>query len=229
MPIIAIYWATNGNIIVSAYLLKFLVIIFGYILSCYLTEKISKSLKIDPLKTLVFFALNPFILIEMTASPHSDSLMISLALLSMFFLIRGDRAKSVLWIGFSWVTKMVSLPMMLVSFVPKKFVRFYPLLFWVTSWIGTVAIIAAWSINPWYLLLPFSFGVFFWRNKTVNYFLISLSMAALIRYLPYFYLGFFDPNNKIRIILFFLVLVPYSLWFLTTLNRRISDLKDLLS
>lgn len=221
IPIFFIYWITSGNILLSAYLLKIFLIIVGYLSSCYLIEKINK-------KVLLFFALNPFVIIEMIASPHSDSLMISLALLSLYFLLNKKRPFSVLAILLSAITKIVSLPMTLVAFVPQKFSKYYVLLFWLTSWIGTGAIIYKWSINPWYLLLPFTFGVFFSHIKTIRYLLISLSIAALVRYLPFFYLSFFDPSNKIRLVLFILALVPYFLWFIVTFPKRIKELRKLL-
>lgn len=150
----------------------------------------------------------------MAASPHSDSMMISMAILSLYLLIEGRRINSFFFLAISAITKIVSGPMLLVTFIPKKFSRYYRLLYWITSLIGTTAIILKWSINPWYLLLPFTFGVFFHKNKAIAYFLISMSMAALVRYLPYFYLGFFDPGNKIRLVLFLLAFVPYIFWYI---------------
>lgn len=203
------YLGSGGRLIVSLYLLKAFGLIIFFI-NIYLIGKIAKSIGKNPLQLQKVFAFNPYIFIESVVSPHSDVLMTTFVLLAIYLYLSGKTVKFYLGMLLSIGVKVVSLPLALAPILKIKRLEYFVGL----AYLGSAIIIAQWSINPWYLYLPITLSVLVWERKFFRYLAISLSIACLIRYLPYFYLGFFDPANKIRRNLFLLTMIPFTAWSL---------------
>lgn len=199
------YMLGKNNLIITGYLFKVLGSV-GFLINILLIKKITKSQKLAYL-----YALNPYILIESVASPHTDVWMTTFILFALLFI--RQKIKSFIFIVLSICVKIVSLPVFLILLFPSLYISL------VLSYLGSLIIIIRWSINPWYLYLPITLSYLVWKNKFFRYCAISLSIACQIRYGPYFYLGFFDPNNKIRLILFLICLLPLSIWSLLEFRK----------
>ncbi len=164
-----------------------------------------KKLKGD----IVFVALNPLMIIEFYIGTHTDIVMTLFILLAIY---KNSWASYFLSIG----TKITSLPLFMGLIIR------HPLVYIWSAYLGTLIIIAKWSINPWYFTLPFILTALYLKSNFYKYLAISLSLAAVIRYVPLLYMGPFDPNNKIRAILFLLFMVPFAIWFYKELLYQIS-------
>ncbi len=217
----ALYYLARGNITFLMFLFKSALAAL-FLGNLFLLKKLAINLKVNFRPVLIFTAFNPFFIMESIVSPHTDTVMTFFALLAFLLLLR----KRYLFSGFSFLlslgAKIVSLPLGLIYLL----LYFLPLTARQLAWLflglgfgGAAIIIARWSINPWYLFLPLTFGSLLINYRSVRYLLWSLSAAALVRYLPYFYLGYFDPHNKIRLLLFCLLLVPYGIWLIRRWRR----------
>lgn len=210
------YFLSGNNFLLAMWLLKLLLMLVfvGCIVILY---RLCKILKIDTKAALVFLLFNPFFLIEGLASPHTDMLMGFFALLSLYFLLKKHFWSSTFALLLSIGTKIVTIPLVLgllipriISLRPGTIVKLWLML----NFLGTAIIASRWSLNPWYVTAPLLFSALVLPNRFYRFLAFSLTAAVLVRYVPYFYLGFFDPGNKIRLILFILLMVPFILWVL---------------
>lgn len=205
----------SPNLLLVSYAFKILGVL-GYLLNLFLFKKLSPKIN------FLVFALNPFIILEALASPHTDVWVTVFVLVSLIFILRKKPRLAWLSLLASVGVKIVSLSLIFPLLLQSLF-RFSSKIliavFAVFAYLGSAIIIARWSINPWYLYLPITLSLLLWEIKFWRYLAVSLSAAALVRYLPYFYLGFFDPHNKIRAFLFLITLVPLILWTFIQFRR----------
>jgi len=146
------------------------------------------------------FTLNPLVLIETLVVGHNDVVMMFLALVSYYFLLKTKKFLdknllfSLLFLGLSVSIKyatIVLLPLWLI----KVFVRRVNLLD-----IPSLAAILLFAIiftrpdqlHSWYLIWAFSFAVLS-RSKLIVSLFTALTFGALLRYAPYLYFGHWDP------------------------------------
>ncbi len=193
------YLGGGGNLPLTLYLLKF----FGLVTFCiniWLMRKLTKH--------YWAFALNPYIFVESVFNPHSDQLMTTFILLAICL-----KNNYVGWLAA--LIKITSLPVLLAPYLKLKNYSGYILL----AFLGALLVITRWSLNSWYLFLPITLSTLMWNRKFFRYLVISLSVGCLLRYLPYAYLGFFDPMNKIRRDLFLVALVPFVGWVIFTTRK----------
>lgn len=164
----------------SLYSFKLLTV-FSLLACFYLVKKLKGD--------LVFLVFNPLIIIEYFLGTHTDILMTMFILLALY---KNSWAYALL----SILVKITSLPVAVFYWIKNP-----RILTWL-AYLGTFIIIAKWSINAWYFTLPLVLTALITKSKFHKNLAISFSIAAVVRYLPLIYLGPFDPNNKIRAILF---------------------------
>jgi hypothetical protein len=175
----------------------------SYLGSIYLLGKILR--KINPAAEpygVVFFALNPLVIIESLVSGHLDMVMIFFALFAFYNLINKKYIFSFVLLLFSIGIKFGTvflLPVfILVAYLQYKNKKI--------NWqivaglllilmLVTVCVSANYSGNfqPWYLLLPLAFAALLSHRYFVLIPSVILSFAALTTYVPYLYLGNWDP------------------------------------
>lgn len=143
------------------------------------------------------FALNPLVLIETLVIGHNDVVMMFLALVSYWFLLKTKKLfdknflLSLFFLGLSVSIKyatIVLLPLWLIKVVYKKLN---------IPTIGAILLFAIIFVRPdqlhsWYLIWAFSFAVLS-KNKWVISFFTVLTFGALLRYAPYLYYGHWNP------------------------------------
>ncbi len=158
----------------------------------YFIGKISKQLFKTEKLSLIFFALNPLVLIESLVSSHNDITMMFFALLSIYFLVSKKYVKSflslLLSIGIKFATGLL-LPLYIFAIYQKKadwekIFLYSTLLMLVAAVIVTVRT----NFQPWYLLyaLPFASII---QRKYISIPVIFISFASLLTYAPFLYFG----------------------------------------
>lgn len=172
-------------------LFKFFTAIF-YFLTLVIIYKLTRSTQ-----SLLFFALNPLVLIEIFVSGHNDVVMMFFALLSFLLLMQKRRTMSGIAIISSVLIKYATIFLL-------------PLYFWslirslkgvkmnkeqVGIW-GFYSMLAIYLLSPfreelypWYTVWLISFAALAIRNRFIFYLSIVVSFGVLFRYVPFMLLG----------------------------------------
>jgi hypothetical protein len=172
------------------------------------------------IKNVLFFVLNPLVLIELVASGHNDGVMMGFALLS-FLLIQKKRyllagLSIFLSIGIKYAT-IVLLPIILYAIVQsirgKKvaYTRLYFLSFLSMFVVFGLSFLRV-EIYPWYAIWILSFASLLPWNRLVHCALIALSLGLLLRYIPFMLTGsHIGISPLLRSIL---LISPFIIWFI---------------
>lgn len=168
-----------------------------YLISVYFLYRIAQKLR--PGKELfitALFALNPLVLVESLVSAHNDIVMIALFLVGLYFLLR----KRMIWgclfillsIGIKFATVFM-VPFAVLLYLREKKVSKNVLLFGIfCALIPVVVVSFRTQFQPWYLLYALPFAALI-----PEYFIVVpvfiLSMFALFEYVPFLFLGNWDP------------------------------------
>lgn len=161
---------------------------------------------------LIFFGLSPLVIIESLISGHMDIVMYFFALWAVYLLIQ----KKYFWslvvlaisIGIKFVTAFL-LPVFLFIIVAnllKKKIQWKPLCFAAIILLVASVVVASLRTNfqPWYLIAPLTFATFVGSRYFIFIPSVIISFFALLTYVPYLYLGNWDPpipqylNNMYR-------------------------------
>lgn len=177
------------------------VAIASYLSSCWLVFKIlQRTSPRRVIRGLVIFALNPLVIIESLVSAHNDIFMIALALLAFLFLL--EKKLFLTWLfflcagGVKFATFFLFPPYLLVTFAHLRgkqidWSKIYLSSFFLLS-IAVLFAVKRSELQPWYLLYPLSFLPFL-RSFPLFVLSLAFSFSALLRYLPFLALGYWDP------------------------------------
>jgi hypothetical protein len=181
------------------FLFKFLTAA-SFIGSLYFIGKIFQ--KIAPKREvagLVFFGLNPLILVESLVSSHLDISMMFFALFAFYKLL--DRkylwAFVLLFLSFEIKFATALLFPVFAYVVWKKNKVSWDKVFLMSSVLMLIAVVAtaiySGNFQPWYLILPMTFAVFLVDRYYAFIPAVIVTFFALLNYVPYLYLGNWDP------------------------------------
>ena len=169
--------------------------------SLYFISKILKKVAPDrELFGLVFFALNPLILIESLVSGHLDIVMMFFALWA-FYLLLTKKYIFVFTLFFVSVGIKFATIFLLPIFIVVLFLQYtkkrlpWEMIFGSSLLLLAFSVIAAstrTNFQPWYLAVALSFAPFIANRYFVFLPLQVISFAALLTYVPYLYLGNWD-------------------------------------
>lgn len=183
------------------YLFK-LLMVGCFVGSVYFLEKILKKMKNgNPLFGMVFFALNPFVLSEFLVSAHNDIVMMFFALVSFYLLLTRAWLLSFVLLGFSISIKYATafmIPVYLhaigVTIRGKKINNSTLSMILILGMIVPV-ILASMRTNfqPWYLIYALPFASLFAHRFFVFIPSIVITCTAFFYYIPYIYIGNWDP------------------------------------
>jgi hypothetical protein len=206
-----------GNIWQTILAFKAFTAIF-YIGMCYLIWRGTKKMQ-----NVIFFALNPLVLIEVLVSGHNDIVMMVLALGGLLLWQTKAiwyRLSGLLMICLSMVVKGVT-----VVFVPLLFFQKLSrerLIFIVSCLLFLIFIIAAplrEELYPWYAVwfittlsfLPYKQYRWVWTA------VIALSMGLELRHIPYMVMGYYEgPGPIARTVL---TCIPVVIWMILQLIK----------
>jgi hypothetical protein len=170
---------------------------------CYLIFKTSE--KIFPKNAvfnLVFFALNPLVIIESLVSSHNEIPMMFFTILAIYLFINKRNTWSVLSYLFSVGIKYATLvlfPVYLALFYFKKIKKEIP---WekiflagiVLSLVSVVIASVRTTFQPWYLLYFLPFAALIAKKNYVFIPTVLLSLLAASIYIPYVLLSDYDKG-----------------------------------
>lgn len=191
------------HIFLLTFLLFKLLTAFSFLGTVWMIGKIMQ--KINPQKetfALVFFGLNPLILIESLVSAHIDIVMMFFAVGSLFLLITNNYLKGYILLAVSIGVKFVTgvlLPIFVAIHLLERKKKKYSLEKLVLVMLGLLLIgvvlqaYQSGNFQPWYLLAPLSFATLFSYRYWILIPSVVLSIGALGLYIPYLFLGNFDP------------------------------------
>lgn len=181
-----------GNLIISVFSFKAFIIFF-YIACIYFIRKLSGNVV-----GMVFFALNPLVVVETLVSGHNDVVMMSLALGAFLLLVKRKYVGGVSFMAASIFIKYATL-----FLVPVYVYALIKSFFKQTIEIKKVFIMSAFcmltifllsplreEIYPWYAIWVIIFiSLSFPYNLFISLLTISFSFGLMMRYVPFMLLG----------------------------------------
>ncbi len=184
-----------GYFLLTFYLFKLLMVL-GYIGSAFFIERIAKKLEVNTLLALSAFALNPLVITESLVSAHNDIVMAFFAIVAIFYFFEKKFFHSIVLLGASAAIKFATiliLPALLLETV-FKVSRETVVKAVVVSMIAGVAIaIGRTNFQPWYLLFVIPFAALISNKFYVVIPIVVISFFALLQYVPFLYLGNWNP------------------------------------
>lgn len=205
-----------------------------FIGTVYVVKKIAVRIsQKDSLFSMVLFAFNPLIIIECLVSAHNDIAMMLFALWGIYMLLQKRWVWAFALIIFSALIKQVTiflLPPLIIYFVGSTFLKNRFISFEKFVWAGIVCMIVGFfyvltqrEFQPWYLLWILPFVAVLRQNRFLLSLGVGLSIGALLRYVPFLYLGNWD-GIAIPVRWYVLVITPLvslSLAFGITFLQRL--------
>lgn len=192
-----------GYFIVTFYLFK-LLMAASFIGSAFLIEKIARSINsgsnklgINPLFAVAAFALNPLVLVESLVSSHNDIVMMFFAILGLYLYLEKKYVGSLVSIAVSIGIKFATI-FMLPAFIAQKVLKlnddkFIKFLIVLMAFTVVFVSVARMQFQPWYLLYVLPFAALMQEKRWIMIPVFFVSLGALLQYLPYIYLGNWDP------------------------------------
>jgi hypothetical protein len=160
--------------------------------------------KIAPEKevfALVFFGLQPLVVIESLVSGHLDIVMFFFAVFAFYLLLQKKYFWSIIVLAISIGIKFVTaflLPVFLFVFlwqIRKKTIP-WDRVFYVGIFIMAISVVFAslrTNFQPWYLLAPLLLTPFVGQRYFIFIPSFIISFFALLTYVPYLFTGNWDP------------------------------------
>ena len=182
------------------FLFKFLMAA-SYLGTAYFIGKIMRQYKKEQeVFSMVFFALNPLVLIESLVSGHIDIVMMFFCMMAFSYLLSKRYLYSygalMISIGIKFVTGILLPVFLWVQFASKKRMPWDTII--IVSFLLLLLGVFVESKNsgnfqPWYLLVPMAFAALLANRYYIALPAIVISVFSLVLYLPFLYLGNWDP------------------------------------
>jgi len=189
------YFLGLGRIVLTVFTFKAFIACF-YLISVWLVWRLSAG----NLYSLVFFALNPLVIIETLVSGHNDVVMMTFALIAFLLLFQKRKLLSLISlfssIGIKYAT-IVLTPLFVFSFKFKK-----EKLIAYSAWLMFIVFLLSplrEEIYSWYFIWVISFAALLPKDKFLFWLVIGFSLGLLLRHIPWLYFrnwGGFTPKIK---------------------------------
>ncbi|OGG01453.1 hypothetical protein A2Z33_02870 [Candidatus Gottesmanbacteria bacterium RBG_16_52_11] len=148
---------------------------------------------IDPdrrLRAMIFFGLNPLVLMESVISPHNDIVMALLAVGSYLIYLKRRRLLSFLALAVSAAAKTMT-----VFLYPVALTGWNPMRALIAMTLATLAGFAVKELLPWYLLWVLPFAALNVRFTRLTLFFALVSIGFAFSYAPHMYFGDYRPEE----------------------------------
>jgi hypothetical protein len=133
-----------------------------------------------------FFAFNPLVIIEALVSSHNDIAMMAVAILAMLLAHKKT-------LSFFLLSVSVSLKMMTFFLIPSLLFSWNKKLACAGMIVGLIMVSFTREPLPWYMVWVIPFASLIPKKNWLIYAVIGASLGFLVRYMPYLYLGNWDP------------------------------------
>lgn len=209
------------NFISFVFSFKLLVIMF-YILTILLIWKMTKKLY-----SIVFFSLNPLVMIETLVSGHNDIVMMFFVLFSLFLIKRKKIFLGCLFFLFSLLIKYATIFLSpLIIYCIWKTWKKIEIDWDKVYYVGFLIMVCVFflapfreEIYPWYAIWFLTFGALLSKKKFLQKAIIIFSTSLLFRYIPFMISGTHAGITPlIKIVITFL---PISLFVLLAGSKKI--------
>lgn len=208
------YFLGFGNFLLSFFNFKLLAVLF-YIGTLWIIKKLTKNNF-----SVIIFAFNPLIIIEILIGGHNDIVMMFLALLSFFLLKRKKILLSCMFlfssifIKYSTIFLIPVFLLVLYKILKKRSVDWEKI--YLVSWISMFIIFLLSALRveiyPWYATWFLVFTPLIPQRKMLLTLSLVLSFGLLLRYIPFMLLGtHFGITPLVKSLVTFL---PVSLVFI---------------
>lgn len=174
---------------------KLLFILF-HLGNIYVISKILE--KINPKNRIwgvIFYALNPLIIIESLVSPHNEVMMLFFLLLSIYItFIRKNIFAGFISLLLSVGIKFATFTVVPVLIFYKLFsdrikIRYWVMAIFVFMLPSVLLEIIYRQIYPWYFIPLIGVSALLTEHKLIPIIISAVSLSAMLIYLPYLYLG----------------------------------------
>ncbi|MBI2430855.1 MAG: hypothetical protein HYV39_02480 [Candidatus Levybacteria bacterium] len=174
---------------------------------------------------MIFFALNPLVLVESLVSAHNDIFMIFLSVWAINLLLDNKYYRSFLLLILSIGVKFASIflfPIFMYKIIVQRYIFYLAV---VAMIIPVIFASFRTTYQPWYLLYVLPFAAFIAQKYFVLIPSIVISLISLLEYVPFFYLGNWDPPVPTvlfwtRITGIIVSLLVISIWWLRERLRK---------
>ena len=226
------------------FLFKFLASV-SFLGTVFLIGKILRKINPkDEMFGIVFFALNPLVLIESLVSAHNDITMIFFALWAIYLLLNKKYTRSLILLGLSIGIKFATVllvPVFLYIAIKQfrnesvDFKRVFEIIF-ILMTIAVVATSFASGINknpeiqPWYFLMLFPFAALVAQKRIVVLLTICVSIGMLVSYIPFLLAGEWPKDIvELKVKLLTLSITVGIFLYILSSKRLLSTIKRLFS
>lgn len=213
------YFLSVQNFFASVILFKGVSAMF-YIGVIFLIFKITKNWT-----SVVFFALNPLVILEILVSGHNDIVMMFFAFLSFYLLHRKSLFLSVIFIILSILVKYATLFLLPVFLyvlymqIQNKKIELNKVWLFACAMMFLIFIFSfiREEIYPWYAVWFLPFVAILEGYKKLKILTIALTFGLMLYYIPYMLLGtYFFPTPILKILLSGLPVVFTSLYLIVS-------------
>ena len=201
-----------GKFVLTVTLFKLMFVIF-YLLNTFIVWKLSKIiLKKFSWQPVILYAFNPLIIIESLVSPHNENVMLFFFLYSCYLLfVFKNRFLAGLSLFSSIGVKFITIVLMPLFFV--KEIISNSLIFLKISlillFVPFILEVNYREAYPWYFI-PLIGVTALINSAFLNKLVFYVSLGALLRYLPYFYMGSYQKEGVMQMNI--LLLLPVLLF-----------------
>ena len=203
------HFAGLSNFVLTLFSFKAFIALF-YIGTVYLLQKIDRN-------AVLFFALNPLVIIETLVSAHNDIVMIFFALLAFYF-IKTKKLFSIFALIGSILIKVGTIflvPVYLLTLLNK--VKGEKVYIYATISMFFVFLLSPLreELYPWYAIWFLAFVSLIPGREKMKELLIFFSLGLMLRYIPYMWSGnYFGATPLVRNLLMVIppILYLFSLW-----------------
>lgn len=207
----------QGNVWLTILSFKAFVALF-YVAMLYLIWKITKNIK-----QVLFFGLNPLVLIEVLVSGHNDIVMMVPALLAF-----GAASKNIWKRVFAWGVSVgvkgatiVLFPLVLFPVPDRE--KLYKMSYWLMFGVFIVVAPFREELYPWYAVWFLAFAALIPMKKRsfIHGFSIALCIGLSLRHLPYILTREYGGTGPILRILFTIIpAIGYIVWHVRSYGKN---------
>ena len=182
--------------LITFYLFKLLATISFLVTAWFIYKIVELQNKKYALLATAFFALNPLMIIEFLVSSHNDILMLTLAVISVYLLLKRKIINSgilfLLSVGVKYATAFLAPMMGIILLKPQYFEK--AVYIGIGSMIGAIiaASIKSGNFQPWYFSYVVVLAALVSFKKYIGVPVALFSFFACLYYIPYLYTGSWD-------------------------------------
>ncbi len=168
--------------------------------------------------SMAIFAFNPLIMIETLVSGHNDIAMMAAAVFA-YYLYRTNNK----WGSWFALSISVALKFMTLFLIPAYVLKWNRLVALAFMFFGLILVISKREFLPWYWVWIMPFVALLPGSRDITILSFGISAGLLLRYVPYLYLGNYNPPvPAARVILMW---IPIVLSVLMLIVKRRFSLK----